>query len=301
MGGTRDQRRNSLYQFIENIFFSKRLPDDHWIPIGLRKALENITAAASTRYTIISETLHKFHQTRPMARDLRQIIFREPIEVLFDLDIILTPEASPETTLASILFQLKQLLSGPVSFLSLESMLQKQNGDVNAAFNGPALEHGFIDNSSLQPLASCLLSSKCIDAIRHLPGVLQVKSLKFAFTQKGQPPGASQWTTEAIIPVHLVPVLGPITSNTYSIAVDNEELIYEFDTLLHQQSSPKLTPRNRDLPIPSGNFRDPSFYNTIQEDFPRIYELQPHGPSSHRTYTVTNRRNSPTSGLPSHF
>ncbi len=280
LGNSRYQRRNSLYQFIQTIFFSKRLPDDRWIPIGLRKALEAIKVAVSTHQALIQEVRATCNDTRPLSQDLHQIILREPLEILFDFDLILSPEANPEATFARILLQLKQLLSGPIPFLSLDEMIQQQNGDINSVFNGPALSHGFIEHQSLQPLSSALLSSELTECIRNLPGILHVNHLHFALTAKGKKPGTSEWTSQAIIPTHAVPVLGPITNNTYSIPIDEEELLHQFESLLHTQNSPKLTPKTRDLPIPSGNYRDPSFYTSIQEEFPRIYELQPHGPSS---------------------
>ena len=110
-------------------------------------------------------------------------------------------------------------------------------------------------------------------------GVVQIKSLYFAFCPDGRPPVYSQWVSAACIPTEKLPVLGSVTHNKFSVDVDYEELQHQFDTLVYHKGSCKLAPGARDLNIPSGTYRQISAFTTIQEDFPRIYGLQPHGPA----------------------
>jgi len=277
---SREQRKNSLSKLLHKLFFNSRITDDQWIPIGLRTVLERIFNATTKHQFIINQIKSCCSSSRLLSQDLNQIILREPIKVLFDLDFTLSPEAIPENTIADILIKLKSYLSETINFISLDEMNERHNGDVNATFNGPSLSHGFIDDKSLSPLRYSLNSSDLSNLALHTPGVLQVNRLRFALTSKGTTPGVSEWTDQLIIPIQFLSVLGPIDNNIYSTHIDKKELSKQFESKLHSIQAAKLTPKIRDLPIPTGKYRNPSYYNSIQEDFPRLYELQPHGPAS---------------------
>ncbi|WP_020684024.1 hypothetical protein [Rubritalea marina] len=278
-GGSRDQRMDQLYGLLENLFFSKRLPDDHWLPLGLRAVLENIRSAAELQQSTLAAAEMLYLEHRPLGRDLRKVTLLEPVPILFKLDLQCTPGADQEQTVAQALFTLKQTLSSAVQFLSLEQMMELQANDTNAVFNGPSLQHGFIDDAQLTPRVPFLLASELSNAIRHLPGILHINQLHFAFSTNGRTPDDYEWTDAAVVPASKLPVLGPIQHNHCNLTLSEEQLQYAFDTLIYSEPAAKLSPRSRDLEIPAGQFRDTANYQTIQEDFPRIYELQPYGPS----------------------
>ncbi|MFC5049174.1 hypothetical protein ACFPK9_00880 [Rubritalea spongiae] len=278
-GGSREKRLQQLYALLENLFFGNRLPDDHWLPITLRSSIESIRTSAEAHQATLSAAQDIYLEHRPLGRDINQITLLEPLPVLFNLDIQCSPEADPESTIANVLFTLKQSLSSAIQFLSLEQMMDLQDQDTNEVFNGPNLQHGFIDVNKLDNRSPYLIASELCSAIRQLPSVLHINELLFAFSPTGRTPGASEWTDAAVVPLTKLPVLGPLSQNKCNLKLSEEQLQYAFDTLIYSQPAAKLSPRTRDLEIPSGHFRDTAHYTSIQNDFPKIYELQPYGPS----------------------
>lgn len=96
-------------------------------------------------------------------------------------DIEVTPESNKEEVHAAIYFHVEQFLVPHVTFYSLQERLA-QKKTVDEIFEGPLLEHGFIDEDELEKieLHECIHTSDLYQIIMDIPGVKGVKSLSIA-------------------------------------------------------------------------------------------------------------------------
>lgn len=96
-------------------------------------------------------------------------------------DIEVTPESNKEEVHAAVYFCVEQFLVPYVTFYSLQERLA-QKKTVDEIFEGPLLEHGFIDEDELEKieLLECIHTSDLYQIIMDIPGVKGVKSLSIA-------------------------------------------------------------------------------------------------------------------------
>ncbi|MEM8908880.1 MAG: hypothetical protein AAGD05_13620, partial [Bacteroidota bacterium] len=204
---------------------------------------------------------------------------------------------------AEVLIELDNYLSSTVTFLSLSEMMTAMDEDVNAVFSGSPLVHGFLPDSALLPMKETLKSVDLIPVVLKVPDVLMVASLQMRTTAqeaqilvenqgtKRAGTNQGQWHQQIQIPRTQRPILAPLVQQVLSIqkgttpcTVNLDQLAFEFKKLQGKKRVAKLAPQARDLPIPTGRFRDLNRYYSIQQEFPKIYGLDPHGPAPDATY-----------------
>lgn len=230
-----------------------------------------------------------FHRHRNLSQDLGRIWFREPLEVSFFIEVVIPKTALAEKTVAEILNSLEKLLSSAARFCTFQEMIEKYDGDINRVFQGPPLIHGFLPDDALEPAIEELKTVALIPQISALESVIKVRELKFRtsandtnlFRFLGQ---GTDWAYTARFSAKTRPVLAPL--DQHQIIIRKGDATYhwsrssvalEWKALKNKQRAPKLSPAARDISIPEGRFRDLMSYPSIQEDFPAIYGLQPHG------------------------
>ncbi|MEN0005020.1 MAG: hypothetical protein AAF798_12775, partial [Bacteroidota bacterium] len=252
-------------------------------------ATENIVTKAQ-REALKVQIEKQFYAHRNLSHDLAKVTLRPRMEVFFQIELVVESQAVVELVVAKVYLALNQYLRNAVQFLSLEEALAFFEQDVNAVFNGPKLEHGFLPDSALNPALAELRSVDLIPILEDIQEVLKIEELKFHFSDEDlgtlkyllKEPA---WTYQRVIPIRCKPVLAPLEQQ--HINIKKSDSLYRWDltrakieykNLASQQRVSKLSPQERDLPIPKGNFRELETYYSIQEDFPKVYGLPPHGP-----------------------
>ncbi|MEO1625177.1 MAG: hypothetical protein AAFV25_08455, partial [Bacteroidota bacterium] len=249
---------------------------------------------------LIQRVKRAYFKHRNLGQDLRKITIRQPTEILLKLEIVIPPNCVAEKVLADVLVRLEKYLSSSVQFLSLQQMMDHCNGDVNQVFNGPALLHGFVPTANLLPIMHQVRAIDLIPVIQQNPDVVMVPSLEMR-TQAQEKKSiidsmgtgvdgstAGRWYSEIQLDRKHYPRLAPTSQHILQVykgkslvSINANKLDFEIKKCSSQQPAPKLSIDRRDLPIPSGQFREMEQYLSIQQEFPAIYHLEPHGLPPH--------------------
>ena len=247
-----------------------------------------VTAAAFEQ-NLIDLVSDAFFQHRNLGQDLSGIVLRRPLEIRFWIDLAVQQGVIPEEIVGRILLELESYLANAVRFLSFQAMMDKFDQDINAIYNGPALQHGFLPDDALKDAIKELRTVDLIPLLESIPEVVRIRQLKFQTNAdklgiqeyRLEPPG---WVYRQNLPIEYKPILAPVDEQLIVISKgdavfgwDEAKAKTEWQNLRNKQRVAKLSKAKRDVAIPTGRFRDLTSYLSIQTEFPRIYGLQPHG------------------------
>lgn len=216
----------------------------------------------------------------------------EPIAFCFDIDI--TPDADMEEVAANIFYTIEQYLDPGVNFYLLSEMLQKTNPvttnkyTVDEIFDGPKLQHGFIDTTELEntELVTEIYASEIISRIMNIQindenVVLAVRNFRMtAYDDSG-----TIITTEAnqrwciqVADWHK-PVLAndkskiTIYKNDIPFLPKQKETDQTLEWMESMNAREKLVSIQSDIPIPYGTYFPLDTYTSIQSLFPKTYAV----------------------------
>ncbi|MFN0195042.1 MAG: hypothetical protein ACKVP5_24200 [Aestuariivirga sp.] len=220
------------------------------------------------------EAARKLHRFRGLGQDF------EAIEVLntqaIRLDATLEIEAVDDAValLANVYQDIAAYLSPSVPFHSLAEMLER-GWRVDEVFEGPLLDHGFIDSEDLARIGrrDTLRISDLIRGLMAVPGVAAIKNLHFV--HGGQP--SKDWL------LHVETGKTPrfdlqnsvIRLEKLGLRVDQgiETAARElFNTRAKKAASPgQISTAERDLRPRPGRDRSVASYYSVQQQFPTAY------------------------------
>lgn len=269
----------------------QRLPPmnpDGWVRVDLRGLyavrIEYMDGLSGTeRAEAMDRVKAALHANRNLCEDF--VDFGEVAEQPFILcgEVDLEPGADLARVQAEILFAVQQYLSPPVLQYTLAEMTARTHPDgrpygMEDVFDGPPLEHGFIDAAELAAaeLRTEIRLSDVISLVMDVPGVVAVRELVVQPLPPA-PPAASKWR----VPVNAgqKPTLA---RNASRLVFYKRHMPFTVDPAAWEPVWLQLaaealarveTPRSEDLPIPLGRWRDPTAYHSFQNHFPALYGL----------------------------
>ena len=194
---------------------------------------------------------------------------------LFQLcaELELAPDADVTKVNAEVRSQVQHYLSPSVRFYTLSEMLTRY--PVDHIFDGPALEHGFIDDDELEKadLRMEIRLSDIISTIMDIAGVQAVRDI--VINPEGlKVPLVNKW----VIPVE--------TGKQAKLSKASRLVFYKRNmpvvagTAVDLPTNDKSIPKINDLEIPLGTYRELADYYSFQNHFPVIYGLSEIGLSS---------------------
>ncbi|MDR8390610.1 hypothetical protein NC796_05635 [Aliifodinibius sp. S!AR15-10] len=192
-------------------------------------------------------------------------------------------------------FDLEVMEELPEEELQEEAYLIKGRFDedecftIDHIFEGPLLEHGFIDDEELAAAdrKKVIRVSDLIQIIMDVEGVIAVKDIQIANVPQNNEFGIKsksvRWCLELAFDHNYVPRLDVEGSKmTYY----KEQLPFlandaEVDTLMKElrdaEREQKIRYPKMDMPVPTGRYRNPADYTSIREDFPLAYGVGSEG------------------------
>ncbi len=241
----------------------------------------------------------RLHLVRNLCEDFVNIrdLRLENIGVCADLEV--RPDVDIHEVLAEIFYQLELYVSPPVNFYTIEE-LQARGKTTDQIFEGPLLDHGFIDYEEFRRLERrCFLrTSDIIQIIMDIPGVVAVKEISLlSFVEITDPsliePGdqvvvidgkqywyrQEPWVLELQDTGLFAPNFDPDRSkfifykNGLPYFPNRSRVIERYEEKRAQNVSSKLKGHERDLPVPVGTFKDLEDYYPIQHDLPETYRV----------------------------
>ena len=227
---------------------------------------------------------HKLHQHRNLCEDFAEIQILPTEEITVTADLEIEPGFDANDLIAQIYFNLEQWISPNIKFFSLADRLAAGKSP-DEIFNGPPLDHGFIDDEQLQQFdrRKALHTSDFIHILLDLDGIKTVKKIQLSSDRSPQPESWSLGLATNVVPVlkTIEPDLGiTLFQGSFRHPIDLKQVKKKLKALRDQQTDSRPA-FQEDLAIPQGRDRDLSTYESIQSHFPLNYGIGEHGlPSS---------------------
>jgi hypothetical protein len=197
-------------------------------------------------------------------------------------DIEVTPEADIEQVLSEVFYRIQEYLNPSVKFYSLSDLLDKKT--VEEIFEGPKLEHGFIDEDDLDRsvLNRTLYSSDIINLIMDVPGVVSLKNFMLVrFDNEGNNVESDPWKLKVksfYVPrFYLEGSKFLIFKNNLPFLPDYAEILDTMQLVKGRNLMPKLKDHELDLPVPTGKYSGLDEYVPVQNSLPLVYGTGYHG------------------------
>ncbi len=257
---------------------TKLLKNDKLI---FERLFEKHQSKVKRRIEIVEKLFKRVHENRPLAEDYLNIFGTKMEEIAVCADIEIASDTDTQKIYGEIVFKIEQFLAPDIQFHSLESLLDK-GMDSSDIFDGPALDHGFIDTQELKDNKSpdCIHLSDLIDIIMDIEGVVAVKSLKLASFIDNQPVAEDKkWVLKLKADTLHVPRLS-LRKSSFSFfkgilpsAIDGDNPGLYYEELLARKQRNKLAVDTYDIDIPKGQYRNIESYTSLQNHFPLNYGI----------------------------
>ncbi|HLP11588.1 MAG TPA: hypothetical protein VK177_06605 [Flavobacteriales bacterium] len=251
---------------------------------------------------IVEAVRAKLMDNRNLCEDFFRINALRIEEIALCADIQVATNADIEKIEAEMYFRIGNFLSPTVYFYTLDQMFEKGLTS-EQIFEGPALDHGFIDHNELKKAdrRKSIHVSDLIQIIMDIPGVLAVKSIQIANIPLDNdfniPSVSVKWCLQLAFDKNYVPRL---TTERSSITffkdllpfhANDEEVDAILQDLVKEQRPQKLHNIPLDIPVPEGTFRNIEEYVSVQDEFPLTYGIGPEGlPASSGTLRKAQQR-----------
>ncbi|WP_431065886.1 hypothetical protein [Methylotuvimicrobium sp.] len=255
----------------------------------------------------VEQAKRSLHQRRNLDEDYCRIEGIALAEIALCADVEVASDADIDRVQARIWQEIEHYLNPPIAFYSLQE-LRDEGLSVEAIFNGPALDNGFIKSEDLQraTLKSEIRTSDIVKRLMAIDGVLAVNNLLLTlYDPQGR---IVKGKADPIWQNDGTPVFDPDRiSAAWLLMLDDrkqprfyreasrflffknglpfqaryDEAIATLHQLRGEAEHPKIKNTPKDLPLPKGIYRNPSHYFPIQNEFPQSYGIGPEGLPSH--------------------
>ncbi len=236
--------------------------------------------------SIIATAIKTLNQNRNLCEDFVSVktITDEEIAICCDIDV--EPSADMEQVQAQVLFAIQDYLDPSVNFYTLADM-QGKGYTTDQIFEGPVLQHGFIDTTELEQtqLRDEIYGSKIISLIMNIENVLAVRNFRMTKYDVNENPIAAETGKQWCMPI--TPGCKPVLAETKSkITFYKNDFPYltafaDVQSILNWMNAAKarnkLSGYTGDIPIPQGTWFPLDSYTSITNLFPRTYGVGPAG------------------------
>ncbi len=240
------------------------------------------------RESVRRRALATLNANRLLCEDFVAVRSIETQQFILCAELDLAADADIAATHARVVFAVDQFLAPPVAQYTLAEIAARPTRDgtprtADRIFDGPALEHGFIEDDDLAAaeLRKEIRLSDVIHVVMDVPGVVAVRDLVLSPAPDDEDaapaPPADPW----VVPVRdehrprldrarcrlVCYKLGmPFVAEPATLEAEGERLD-------RAASAREKTVRADDYPIPPGRVRDLEGYTSFQNHFPATYGL----------------------------
>ncbi len=234
---------------------------------GLYRVLLQPSPAADSAVirAVSAKVGQKLHAHRPLGMDFVSVEVMEPHNIQVNASIEIGPFANADDILSAIQQKLATHIAPSVPVYTLAQRLAA-GLPIEEIFDGPRLEHGFIDTGELlrRERKTALQVSDLVREIMDVKGVLLVKHLAL---------NGKDWWLD--VEAGKTPVFDRASSVLRLERQQIEVLACNANSPQAQASLalPKPKPEDLDMPAPVGRDRRVGRYYSAQHQFPAVYGL----------------------------
>lgn len=220
------------------------------------------------------EVARRLHACRNLCEDFEEIRVLEPQNIQIQARVEIGPVDDAEGVLLMIYEKISDYLSPRIPFATLDEMLEASK-PVDEIFDGPMLEHGFIDAEALARVSrrTTIYTSDLIHAIMDVPGLRAVRNINVSAGEMRE-----AWSLELDpdrtpkLDVHASEIT--LEREQLTVSVDVKRVIEGYSERRRRSTAfQKLTLKERDLAPPIGRDRSVGNYYSIQHQFPACYGI----------------------------
>ncbi len=228
---------------------------------------------------ILQAVKQQLHAQRSLGEDFVEIAQLKPQTITIRARIEIESVEDVEQLLVAIYQSVAEHISPSIPFYTLRELLDAGQR-VDEIFDGPVLDHGFIDTDQLDQVErlSVLRASDLIGRIMGVPGVRAVRTI--AMSKGGTYEDWSLPLDSGADGQGQAPKFDPANSqivlerNQLATQVDYRRAVNLYYQALRQASAQSsLTPDERDLQPPPGTDRHVGDYYSFQHQFPNTYGI----------------------------
>jgi hypothetical protein len=227
------------------------------------------------------QAARRLHRFRGLGEDYAAIDVLDYQPVQIDATLEIRPAGEPIELLAAVYDRIASYCSPPVRFYTLTEMLDR-GYRVDEIFEGPLLDHGFIDARELAQTErrASLRISDLIRELTAVPGVVAVKNVHFR--TGGQRSRDWLLTVDPARTPRFDPDTSLIGLERGSLRVDSPALNEAAKRLFVERGKKAAVPArtaaaDRDLRPAPGRDRRVGHYHSLQYEFPLVYGVGPAG------------------------
>ncbi len=228
-----------------------------------------------------AEITKRFHANRNLCEDLVKISKVDPFPVSVCAGIELLPEVDEELVHAKIERAIESYFSPSLKFYSLRQMVDK-GYTTDHIFEGPLLEHGFIDTVELEN-AALRSEIRLSDIMQLIMGIDGVKNIRDISINDCSHPQAEANSWLICVEEGKKPVLCTDSAFSYFKGVlpvnVNSAKVKEYKAELEalEKAEQELAKTGMEIDIPQGIYLNTNETTTIQNDFPDTYGIGQNG------------------------
>lgn len=239
---------------------------------GLYRVLIRISEDADSA-TVRREVARRLHENRGLCEDFEEIRVLDTQSIQLRARIEIGPFDDAEKALLGIYEKISSYLSPSISFSTLGDLLEAGK-PVEDIFEGPLLEHGFLDSEALDSLGprDSIYTSDLIREIMDVEGVRAVKSIRVS-ADDGTP---EKWRLKLdtgkalVLDIHRSEII--LEKKELSVGLGMSSLMDTHNgRLARSKNAPK--PGKTDFSPPPFRDRKAGKYYSIQHQFPACYGI----------------------------
>ncbi len=226
----------------------------------------------------------RLHSVRNLCEDYASInvVGIEKISLCSDIEV--DGDSEIEEVLAEIFFKVHQFISPTINSYTLEEMLDRGKKS-EEIFDGPFLEHGFIDTEELEAtiLPKELHVSDLHKIIMEVSGVKFIKKLfVLSYDNNDNRIASEEWCLPLHPPLFKAQLSTELSSIIFykgliPLEADKEKVLELFKFKLEMAMKPIITNEGNDFGIPTGTYYNLKDYTSVQEEFPLTYGIGSEG------------------------
>jgi hypothetical protein len=242
---------------------------------------EDINADVVLKNQVKAEVWSRAQAHRDLCEDfcpeIKEIGY-EDISICLEIEVL--PQANVHAVLAQIWYEVGIFLNPQLHFYTLEELLDGGQS-VESIFDGPILDHGFMDEEELEAShrKDRIYASDLYNIIMDIPGVRHIRKLELTnYDAQGQIVSQGQkWQLNLAASDCSVPRIDPARSAVVFYKgelpfITNPEKVESLRTDLEISGKARRPGKKAyDLPIPEGNYRNPGEYHPFTYDLPMVY------------------------------
>ncbi len=233
-------------------------------------------------YNIVRTAIITLNMNRNLCEDFVSVTTITDEEIAICCDIDVTPSADMEQVQAQVFYAIEEYLDPSVNFYLLNDM-QAKGYTTDEIFEGPVLQHGFIDTTELEQtqLRDEIYASEIISLIMNIDGVLACRNFRMTKYDASDNPVADETGKQWCMPITsgCKPVLAETKSKILfyknqfpyvpSLA-DVRSILQWMDAV---KARNKLSGHTDDIAVPGGTYYPLDSYTSVQNLFPATYGI----------------------------